>query len=417
MKIDELFQQPARGTKTKEEIDRSLQKERDSRDNGPCSVFDYTERPDLAPYSCTSGTSRGRKYPEESGDLRPVFERDRDRVIHCAAFRRLEYKTQVFLNHEGDYYRTRLTHSLEVAQIGKAIARRLRLNEDLTEALALAHDLGHTPFGHTGEEVLNQLMQGYGGFEHNYQSFRVVDELEERYPEFDGLNLSWEVREGILKHSSPHDVPTKILDEFLPGIVPSIEGQLINYADEIAYNNHDLDDGLKSGYLTLDLLKEVPLWDRTSNRIRERYPTIDEKRLVARTVSSLIGMQITDICETTWANIQQFGINSTDELRRVNRVVVHFSPQVELENMALKKFLREKLYRHHKVDKMRVKAEHVLSRLFETYLKRPNLLPPKYHRRIEQNGVERTVADYLAGMTDRYALDDYKTLFETFERM
>lgn len=380
-------------------------------------MFDYSERSDLAPFACTSRASKGRKYCEESSDPRPAFERDRDRIIHCAAFRRLEYKTQVFLNHEGDYYRTRLTHSLEVAQIGKAIARRLRLNEDLTEALALAHDLGHTPFGHTGEEVLNQLMQGHGGFEHNYQSFRVVDQLEERYPAFDGLNLSWEVREGILKHSSPHDVPSTIMDEFLPATVPSIEAQLINYADEIAYNNHDIDDGLKSGYLTLEKLKAVELWDRVSRTVRERYPAIDDKRLVARTISSLIGMQISDICETTWANIQQHGIDSLEALRRVNRVLVHFSPQVEAENLALKRFLKEKLYRHHKVDKMRVKAEHVLSRLFETYVKRPNLLSPKYHRRVERNGLERTVADYLAGMTDRYALDDYKTLFETFERV
>ncbi len=380
-------------------------------------MFDYTESPTLARYACTSSGSLGRKYEEQSGDLRPMFERDRDRIIHCAAFRRLEYKTQVFLNHEGDYYRTRLTHSLEVAQIGRAIARRLNLNVDLTEALALSHDLGHTPFGHTGEEVLNNLMQGYGGFEHNYQSFRVVDELEERYPEFDGLNLSWEVREGILKHSSPHDVPGRIMDEFLPDKVPSIEAQLINYADEIAYNNHDLDDGLKSGYLTLDLLKGVELWERMANRIRDKYPAIDDKRLVSRTVSSLIGMQITDICETTYSKICNHSIKCLDDLRNVNQVLVHFSPQFEAENQLLKKFLKEKLYRHHKVDKMRVKAEHILSKLFETYLKRPNLLPPKYHRRIENNGVERTVADYLAGMTDRYALDDYKTLFETFERV
>ncbi len=380
-------------------------------------MFDYTERPDLAPYACKSAESKGRRYVEVSGDPRPVFERDRDRIIHCAAFRRLEYKTQVFLNHEGDYYRTRLTHSLEVAQIGTAIARRLRLNQDLTEALALAHDLGHTPFGHTGEEVLNQLLEGHGGFEHNYQSFRVVDQLEERYPDFDGLNLTWEVREGILKHSSPHDVPRTILNEFLPGTVPSVEAQLINYADEIAYNNHDIDDGLKSGYLTLELLKEVALWERMASRVREHYPSIDDRRLVARTVSSLIGMQINDICETTGANIQKHGIGSLENLRRVNQVLVHFSPQVEEENLALKKFLKERLYRHHRVDKMRVKAEHVLSRLYETYVKRPNLLPPKYHRRIDQNGVERTVADYLAGMTDRYALDDYKTLFETFERV
>lgn len=374
-------------------------------------MYSYAEHPELADYACSSSRSRGRRYHEESSDPRPIFERDRDRVIHCAAFRRLEYKTQVFLNHEGDYYRTRLTHSLEVAQIGRAIARRLQLNEDLTEALALAHDLGHTPFGHTGEEVLNRLMQGYGGFEHNYQSFRVVDELEERYPEFDGLNLSWEVREGILKHSTPHDLPGQIMEEFLPGTVPSIEAQLINYADEIAYNNHDIDDGLKSGYLTLEQLKGVTLWQRMSSQVRERYLTIDDKRLVARTVSSLIGMQIQDICQSTRDNLQRFGVKTVEDLRRVNRVVVHFSGEVEEEGIELKRFLREKLYRHHKVDKMRVKAEHVLTRLFESYIRHQGLLPPQYRRRIEQNGLERTVADYLAGMTDRFALDDYKRLF------
>jgi len=380
-------------------------------------MFESTERPDLAPYACTSSLSRGRKHPEEFRDNRPAFERDRDRIIHCAAFRRLEYKTQVFLNHEGDYYRTRLTHSLEVAQIGKAIARKLHLNEDLTEALALAHDLGHTPFGHTGEEVLDQLMAGQGGFEHNYQSFRVVDELEERYPGFDGLNLSWEVREGILKHSTSHDTPGETRAEFLPGTVPSIEAQLINYADEIAYNNHDIDDGLKSGYLTLELLKQVELWESTCAAVRERYPAIDDKRLVYQTISALIGMQIADICTNTVSNLERHGIATQDDLRRVNRVVVHFSPAVEEENLLLKRFLKEKLYRHYKVDKMRVKAEHVLTRLFETYVRRPNLLPPKYQRRIERNGVERVVADYIAGMTDRYALDEFKRLFEPYERV
>ena len=217
------------------------------------------ERPDLAGYAALSAASRGRKHQEELRDTRPAFERDRDRIIHCAAFRRLEYKTQVFVNHEGDYYRTRLTHSLEVAQIGKAIARRLRLNEELTEALALSHDVGHTPFGHTGEYVLNRLMAGHGGFEHNLQSLRVVDELEERYPGFNGLNLSWEVREGIVKHSSPYDRPLEAMAEFLPGTVPTVEAQIINYADEIAYNNHDIDDGLKSGYITRDQLREVEL--------------------------------------------------------------------------------------------------------------------------------------------------------------
>src|SRR5512140_3172261 len=218
------------------------------------------ERTDLAGYAARSNSSQGRKYKEEFRDNRPAFERDRDRIIHSAAFRRLEYKTQVFVNHEGDYYRTRLTHSLEVAQIGKAVARRLGLNEELTEALALAHDLGHTPFGHTGEEVLNRLMATHGGFEHNLQSLRVVDELEERYPGFNGLNLSWEVREGIIKHSTPYDRPAGIIADFLPGVVPTIEAQIINYADEIAYNNHDIDDGLKSGYINIAQLKQVELW-------------------------------------------------------------------------------------------------------------------------------------------------------------
>src|SRR5512137_250349 len=236
------------------------------------------ERTDLADYAARSDRSRGRRYQEAFRDGRPAYERDRDRIIHCAAFRRLEYKTQVFVNHEGDYYRTRLTHSLEVAQIGKAIARRLRLNEELTETLALAHDLGHTPFGHTGEEVLNRLMEGNGGFEHNLQSLRVVDELEERYPGFNGLNLSWEVREGIIKHSSPYDRPAAIISEFMPGIVPSIEAQLINYADEIAYNNHDIDDGLKSGLITAAQLEKVDLWREVHETIEARYPGIDAER-------------------------------------------------------------------------------------------------------------------------------------------
>ena len=257
------------------------------------------ERPDLAGYAALSAASRGRKHPEELRDTRPAFERDRDRIIHCAAFRRLEYKTQVFVNHEGDYYRTRLTHSLEVAQIGKAIARRLRLNEELTEALALSHDLGHTPFGHTGEDVLNRLMAGYGGFEHNLQSLRVVDELEERYPGFNGLNLSWEVREGIVKHSSPYDSPMEVMAEFLPGIVPTIEAQIINYADEIAYNNHDIDDGLKSGYITRDQLRGVELWHEVWSRVMARYPALDLERATFQTISALIGYLISDLTLTT----------------------------------------------------------------------------------------------------------------------
>jgi dGTPase len=380
-------------------------------------MTESTERNDLAGYACTSALSRGRKYPEEFRDQRPAFERDRDRIIHCAAFRRLEYKTQVFVNHEGDYYRTRLTHSLEVAQIGRAIARKLHLNEELTEALALAHDLGHTPFGHTGEEVLNRLMKGKGGFEHNLQSFRVVDELEERYPCFNGLNLTWELREGIIKHSSPYDAPTEVMAGFLPGVVPSIEGQIINYADEIAYNNHDIDDGLKSGYITLDMLERITLWQRVSTGVREKYPTIDDKRLVFQTISALIGLLIGDLCSTITANLERLSISSLDDLRSVNKPVAHFSDDITILNLELKRFLFDNLYRHHKVDKMRVKAEIFITRLFETYLHYPNLLPPKHHSRIERFGLERTVCDYIAGMTDRFALDEYKRLFEPYERV
>ncbi|HEY3307579.1 MAG TPA: deoxyguanosinetriphosphate triphosphohydrolase [Desulfuromonadaceae bacterium] len=379
-------------------------------------MSESTERTDLAGYACVSSQSRGRKHPENFRDMRPAFERDRDRIIHCAAFRRLEYKTQVFVNHEGDYYRTRLTHSLEVAQIGRAIARRLRLNEELTEALALAHDLGHTPFGHTGESVLNSLMRAHGGFEHNLQSFRVIDELEERYPGFNGLNLTWEAREGIIKHSGPYDAPLESMKEFLPGVIPSIEAQIINYADEIAYNNHDIDDGLKSGHITIEMLGEVELWQEVNAAVLRKYPDIDRKRLIYQTISALIGLLINDLCSTTLANLSSYKILSQDDLRRVNRQVVHFSPAITAKNLDLKRFLFDNLYRHHKVEKMRVKAEIFITRLFETYIRFQNLLPPKYLGRIERLGLERVVCDYIAGMTDRFALDEYKRLFEPYER-
>jgi dGTPase len=375
------------------------------------------ERGDLAGYAARSDSSRGRKYQEEFRDNRPAFERDRDRIIHCAAFRRLEYKTQVFVNHEGDYYRTRLTHSLEVAQIGKGIARRLGLNEELTETLALAHDLGHTPFGHTGEEVLNRLMEGAGGFEHNLQSLRVVDELEERYPNFNGLNLSWEVREGIVKHSSQYDTPAHVFAEFLPGVVPTVEGQLINFADEIAYNNHDIDDGLKSGYINLAQLKGVELWDEVHEGILSKYPGIDIERSVCQTVSALIGVLITDLVSTTFANLDRLKIDTQDDLRRVNLPVVAFSPGMAKRNAELKRFLFQNLYRHYKVERMRVKAERYLAELFEVYIKHPTLLPMKHQLKMEREGRERVICDYIAGMTDRFALDEFKRLFEPYERV
>jgi dGTPase len=375
------------------------------------------ERPDLAGYAASSTLSQGRRYKEEYRDDRPAFERDRDRIIHCAAFRRLEYKTQVFVNHEGDYYRTRLTHSLEVAQIGKAVARRLRLNEELTEALALAHDLGHTPFGHTGEEVLNRLMCEHGGFEHNRQSLRVVDELEERYASFNGLNLSFEVREGLIKHSSPYDTPTGQIDEFMPGIVPVIEAQLINYADEIAYNNHDIDDGLKSGYITFGQLSEVQLWREAHDTMRQRFPAADPERLKYQTISSLIGLFIDDLTVETFRMISENGIQSVADLRRINKLVVRFSSGLARKNWELKQFLLENLYHHYKVERMRVKAERYLANLFQTYTAHPTLLPAKYVKKMELFGRERVICDYVAGMTDRFALDEYKRLFEPYERV
>ena len=375
------------------------------------------ERPDLAPYAARSSLSLGRRYPEELRDDRPAFERDRDRIIHCAAFRRLEYKTQVFVNHEGDYYRTRLTHSLEVAQIGKAIARRLKLNEELTEAMALAHDLGHTPFGHTGEEVLNRLMKSHGGFEHNLQSLRVVDELEEKYPGFNGLNLSWEVREGIIKHSSPYDRPLEIIADFNPGVVPTIEAQLINFADEVAYNNHDIDDGLKSGYITLEQLQQVELWQEVYGTVCDRHPSTDAERKKYQTISALIGIFINDLTATTLATIAESDIGSLDDLRRVNRPVVSLSPELARKNKELKRFLLDNLYRHYKVERMRVKAERYLSNLFEAYVNHPTLLPRKYLHKMDVAGRERVICDYIAGMTDRYALDEFKRLFEPYERV
>jgi dGTPase len=379
------------------------------------------ERTDLAGYAASSSKSRGRRYQEDFRDSRPAFERDRDRIIHCAAFRRLEYKTQVFVNHEGDYYRTRLTHSLEVAQIGKGIGRRLGLNEELIEALALAHDLGHTPFGHTGEEVLDRLMQGYGGFEHNLQSLRVVDELEERYPNFNGLNLSWETREGIVKHSSQYDsraeTPSSIYSEYLSGIVPTVEAQLINYADEIAYNNHDIDDGLKSGYINLSQLKNVTLWEEVHEGIVRKYPGIEPDRAVCQTVSALIGVLISDLVSTTAANLQKLKIETQEDLRRVNLPVVSFSPQMAERNAELKRFLFQNLYRHYKVERMRVKAERYLAELFEVYVKHPTLLPLKHQQKMEREGRERVICDYIAGMTDRFALDEFKRLFEPYERV
>jgi len=376
------------------------------------------ERPDLAPYAARSDATRGRRYPETFKDSRSEFQRDRDRIIHCAAFRRLEYKTQVFVNHEGDYYRTRLTHSLEVAQIARGTARAMGLNEELAEAIALAHDLGHTPFVHSGEHVLNKLMKGHGGFEHNRQSLRIVEELEERYPNFSGLNLSFETREGIIKHSTYHDHPSiSEMAGYLPGVVPTLEAQIINLADEIAYNNHDIDDGLTSGMLDLKELREaVPLADRTFRKIETAYPDIDETRKKYQAISHLIGFLINDLIRHSTAQLEEHGIESLDDLRTKNVMAIAFSPETRRENTELKRFLYDNLYTHYRVERMRIKGKMVLTSLFRIYSESPTLLPRKVQAMIVDAGKERIICDYIAGMTDRYALDEYKKLFEPFER-
>lgn len=372
---------------------------------------------ELARYAARSEESRGRVYAEPYKDTRLAFERDRDRIIHCAAFRRLEYKTQVFVNHEGDYYRTRLTHSLEVAQIARGIARALHLNQDLVETLALAHDLGHTPFGHTGEHVLNRMMQDHGGFEHNRQSLRIVDLLEERYPGFNGLNLSWEVREGIIKHSSDYDqAGSTAMIDFEPEQRATLEAQIIDLADEIAYNNHDIDDGLKAGYISLQALSQVELWQETFRMIGQKHPLIGEKRQILQTISYLIRDLIQDLVDTTSHNILTTGIETLAELRSQPQNLAAFSINMRQQNRELKKFLYKNLYRHHKVELMRVKAERFLTLLFENYVKNPTLLPHDHQARFDDHGTERVICDYIASMTDRYAQDEYKRLYEPFER-
>ena len=371
----------------------------------------------LASYAAYSEQSLGREYEEPFKDERLAFERDRDRIIHCAAFRRLEYKTQVFVNHEGDYYRTRLTHSLEVAQIARGIARNLHLLEDLVEALSLSLYLGHTPFGHTGEYVLKRLMKDFGGFEHNQQSLRIVELLEQRYPGFDGLNLSWETREGIIKHSSSYDRAGKeAIQPYHPEQRATLEAQIIDLADEIAYNNHDIDDGLKAGYLTLKDLEEVELWQQTYLMIGEKFPGLEDKRHILQTISYLIGALMRDLVNTTSENLQNHNITTLAEVRSQPENLVSFSlPMAEL-NQQLKTFLYRRLYRHSKVERMRVKAERFLTLLFENYIANPTLLPERHQQRFAEYGTERVICDYIASMTDRYAQDEYKKLYEPFER-
>jgi len=346
---------------------------------------------------------------------RSEFQRDRDRIIHSAAFRRLEYKTQVFVNHEGDLFRTRLTHSIEVAQIGRSIARRLGLNEDLVEAIALAHDLGHTPFGHAGQEALNDCMKEHGGFEHNLQSLRVVDVLEERYAAFNGLNLCFETREGILKHCSRENAARlgDVGERFLNDRRPNLEAQLANLADEIAYNNHDVDDGLRSGLLTLEQLNSVPLFARHLEEVRSAYPGLAERRMVHETVRRMINTLVTDLIRQTEENIRQHAPRSVDEVRNAPPLVA-FSPEIQEQNRELKAFLRIHLYRHYRVMRMTAKARRIIRELFLAFLEDPRLLPPQFNPSVETDRA-RAVADYIAGMTDRYAIREHRRIFAVEE--
>jgi dGTPase len=369
----------------------------------------------LAPYAAHSSQTRGRQHAEPPAAPRSEFQRDRDRIIHSTAFRRLEYKTQVFVNHEGDLFRTRLTHSIEVAQIGRTIARLLNLNEDLVEAVALAHDLGHTPFGHAGQDALNACMREHGGFEHNLQSLRVVDLLEERYAEFDGLNLTFEAREGILKHCSLGNAEKlgEIGRRFLDKQQPSLEAQIANLADEIAYNNHDVDDGLRSGLITLEQLQEVQIFASHLAEVRAKYPALQGRRAVTETVRRIINTLILDLVNTTRVNIENSGVQSLDEVRAAPPLAA-FSPAVLDAHRELKRFLLHRLYRHYKVARMSAKAGRIISDLYTAFTGDARLLPPEHQARESLEGA-RAVADYIAGMTDRYAMREHRRIFAVEE--
>jgi len=371
----------------------------------------------LAPYAAHSAKSRGRRHPEPAAGSRSEFQRDRDRIIHSTAFRRLEYKTQVFLNHEGDLFRTRLTHSIEVAQIGRTLARSLRLNEDLVEATALSHDLGHTPFGHVGQDVLNESMKDYGGFEHNLQSLRVVDHLEEHYGAFDGLNLTFETREGILKHCSLTNARQlgELGQRFIDKTQPSLEAQLTNLADEIAYNNHDIDDGLRSGLLTMKQMEEVDLFARLHRQVVQQYPGLPGRRELYETIRLMITAMTADLVDESCRLIKEAAPKHIDDVRAAPPLI-RFSAAMRAETTALKRFLYANLYRHYKVNRMRVKASRVIRELFDAFMADPVLLPFDYQvAGGDTHKQARKIADYIAGMTDRYAIREHKRIFSLDE--
>lgn len=375
----------------------------------------------VAAYAAQPEATRGRQFPEAAPQYRSEFQRDRDRVIHSEAFRRLEYKTQVFVNHEGDLYRTRLTHSIEVAQIARTVARSMGLNEDLTEAIALAHDLGHTPFGHAGQDELNACMQAYGGFEHNLQSLRVVDWLEDSYADFPGLNLTFETREGILKHCAVKHAQQlgDVGERFLAKTQASLEAQLTNLADEIAYNNHDIEDGLRSGLITLEQMQQVPVFAEQYAVVLNKYPNLEGRSLVRETLRRLISTMVVDLIETSQAAINLSAVKTLDEVREQPKPLMQYSAAMWAAKNELKRFLRENLYFHPTVYRMSWRAQRVVRELFHAYLQDTRLLPPKYQNVAKQYeakegevGRARAIADYIAGMTDRYALRQYAELFD-----
>jgi dGTPase len=372
----------------------------------------------LAPYAAHSAQSKGRRFPEPSSPSRTEFQRDRDRIIHSTAFRRLEYKTQVFVNHEGDLFRTRLTHSIEVAQIGRSIARNLQLNEDLVEAISLAHDLGHTPFGHAGQDALNTCMKDYGGFEHNMQSLRVVDQLEERYGAFDGLNLTFETKEGVLKHCSQSNAKKlgEIGQRFIEKKQPTLEAQLANLADEIAYNNHDIDDGLRSGLLNVAQLREIDFYARHLREVETVYPGIVGRRSINETMRRMINALIVDLIEQSQANIQAANVKAIEDVRNAAPLIA-FSEPMHDQATQLKRFLHANLYQHYQVNRMTSKARRIVQELFHAFMSEPRLLPPDYQYQNRSGASDsdmrqaRLVADYIAGMTDRYAMREHRRLF------
>jgi len=367
----------------------------------------------LAPYAMKSRESRGRQHPEPEHAYRTAFQRDRDRIIHTTAFRRLEYKTQVFVNYEGDHYRTRLTHTIETAQIARTVARALMLNEDLTEAIALAHDLGHTPFGHAGEAALDDILREHGGFNHNAQSLRQVVELEQRYPGFPGLNLTWEVREGIVKHTTEYDATDA--RDYEPNRRATLEAQIVNAADEIAYNAHDVDDGLRAGLILPQDLVGIRVWEEACQHAGAQPATLTEmqRRVVVR---ELINIEVTDLVNTSGANLTAHDIRSPEQARLHPTNLLTFSPEMAEKNRELRTFLHRHLYRHYRVMRMAVKAQRLIRQIFDAYLRDPSVLPESVRARFDEQDPYRVVCDYIAGMTDRFALEEHRKLFDPQER-